>query len=165
MTALDSPLPAARIIIPWRPAPSRIDAFERVIAWYRETLPQIPLQTVDTGEVPFVLAACRNAGMAGADPDEVVVVGDADTMGEDESVGSGGEELTEPKRKCANWGSGRACFRQATVDEVIWFPLDNAPELMQELAHESGARWAVHGTPAGAPAGDSRGGARRRPWL
>jgi hypothetical protein len=26
--------------------------------------------------------------------------------------------------------------------------LDNAPELMQELAHESGARWAVHGTPA-----------------
>ena len=75
-------------------------------------------------------------------------VGDADTMGEDESVGSGGEELKEPKRKYAKRGSGRALFRQATVDEVIWFPLDNAPELMQELAHESGARWAVHGTPA-----------------
>lgn len=86
MTTLDSPLPAARIIIPWRPAPSRIDAFERVIAWYRETLPQIPLQTVDTGEVPFVLAACRNAGMAGADPDEVVVVGDADTIPEREPL-------------------------------------------------------------------------------
>ena len=86
MTTLDSTLPPARIVIPWRPAPSRIDAFERVVAWYRETLPQIPLQTVDTGDTPFVLAACRNAAMRNAAADEVVVVGDADTIPEREPL-------------------------------------------------------------------------------
>jgi hypothetical protein len=45
----------------------------------------------------------------------------ADTMGEEESAGSGGEEIKEPKRKYAKRRSGRALFRQATVDEVIWF--------------------------------------------
>lgn len=86
MTTLDSTLPPARIVIPWRPAPSRIDAFERVVAWYRETLPQIPLQNVDTGDTPFVLAACRNAAMRNAAADEVVVVGDADTIPEREPL-------------------------------------------------------------------------------
>lgn len=78
----DDVLPPARIVLPWRPAPSRIDAFERVVAWYRENLPEVPLTTVDTGDVPFVLAACRNQAMADADPDEVVVIGDADTIPE-----------------------------------------------------------------------------------
>ncbi|MFJ6653752.1 hypothetical protein ACIQLJ_13260 [Microbacterium sp. NPDC091313] len=75
-------LPPARIVIPWRPAPSRLDAFDRVIAWYRENLPSLPIETIDTGDVPFVLAACRNAAMRAADPHEVVVVGDADTIPE-----------------------------------------------------------------------------------
>lgn len=86
MTALDPTLPAARIVIPWRPAPSRIDAFERVVAWYRDTFPVLPLETIDTGDTPFVLAACRNAAMRRADPDEVVVVGDADTIPEREPL-------------------------------------------------------------------------------
>ncbi|WP_336645606.1 hypothetical protein [Microbacterium sp. USHLN186] len=82
MTAPDAPLPPARIVIPWRSAPSRIDAFERVIAWYGENLPQVPLETVDTGDVPFVLAACRNTAMRNAAMHEVVVIGDADTIPE-----------------------------------------------------------------------------------
>ncbi|MGW9626546.1 hypothetical protein [Microbacterium sp. NPDC055521] len=86
MTTLDSPLPPVRIVIPWRPAPSRLDAYERVIAWYREMLPHVPLETVDTGDVPFVLAACRNTAMRNADVDEVVVVGDADTIPEREPL-------------------------------------------------------------------------------
>ena len=38
-------------------------------------------------------------------------VGAADTMGEEESASSGGEEIKEPKRKYAKRGSGRALFR------------------------------------------------------
>src|SRR5699024_3416895 len=86
MTTLDSPLPPVRIVIPWRPSPSRLDAYERVIAWYREALPLVPLETVDTGDVPFVLAACRNTAMRNAAADEVVVVGDADTIPEREPL-------------------------------------------------------------------------------
>src|SRR6478609_8359652 len=75
-------VPPARIAIPWRPQPSRIDAFERVVAWYRANLPAVPLTTVDTDDEVFVLAACRNAAMAAAPLDEVVVIGDADTIPE-----------------------------------------------------------------------------------
>jgi hypothetical protein len=71
------------VIIPWRPQPSRLAAFEATSAWYTETLPGARVVTVDSGDVPFNLARCRNVGLAGvADPDEVVVIGDADTIPE-----------------------------------------------------------------------------------
>lgn len=82
MTALAEFPPRARVVIPWRAAPSRMDAFARVVDWYRTNLPEAPVETVDTGDVPFVLAACRNAAMRSAGPDEVVVIGDADTIPE-----------------------------------------------------------------------------------
>lgn len=81
MVELSDPAPA-RIVLPWRPAPSRIDAFARVRAWYEQNLPDLPLSTIDTDDDPFVLAACRNRAMADAAPDEVVVIGDADTIPE-----------------------------------------------------------------------------------
>lgn len=77
---------AARIVIPWRPAPSRLDAFDRVVDWYGRHFPELPLLTVDTGEQPFVLAACRNSAMADAGEEEVVVIGDADTIPEPEAL-------------------------------------------------------------------------------
>lgn len=77
---------AARIVIPWRPAPSRLDAFHRVVTWYGAHFPDLPLSTVDTGDDPFVLAACRNIAMSQADDDEVVVIGDADTIPEPEAL-------------------------------------------------------------------------------
>jgi hypothetical protein len=69
------------VIIPWRPQPSRLAAFEATSEWYRANLPGAEIRTVDSGEVPFNLARCRNVGMAAvADPDEVVIIGDADTI-------------------------------------------------------------------------------------
>ena len=69
------------VIIPWRPQPSRLEAFEATAAWYRANLPGAEIRCVDSGEVPFNLARCRNVGMAAvADLDEVVVIGDADTI-------------------------------------------------------------------------------------
>ncbi len=72
----------AKIVIPWRPAPSRIDAFERVQHWYREAFPDVPIETIDTDDDVFVLAACRNRAMASAAPEDVVVLSDADTLPE-----------------------------------------------------------------------------------
>jgi hypothetical protein len=58
-------------------------AFEATRAWYRANLPEATVQTVDSGDVPFNLARCRNVGMAAvASPDEVVIIGDADTIPE-----------------------------------------------------------------------------------
>jgi len=69
------------VIIPWRPQPSRLAAFEATSEWYRANLPGAEIRTVDSGDVPFNLARCRNVGMdAVADPDEVVIIGDADTI-------------------------------------------------------------------------------------
>lgn len=74
------------VIIPWRPAPSRVPAFEFVQDWYARLLPEFAVQTIDTDDDLFVLAACRNRGIASADPDEVVVVADADTLPEPEAL-------------------------------------------------------------------------------
>ena len=74
------------VIVPWRPAPSRVPAFEFVLDWYARRLPEFAVKTVDTDDDVFVLAACRNLGIASADPDEVVVVCDADTLPEPEPL-------------------------------------------------------------------------------
>jgi hypothetical protein len=74
------------VVIPWRPQPSRVAAFETVTQWYRDNLPEARLEIVDTDDSPFNLAACRNRGVATVDTDEVVVIGDADTLPEREPL-------------------------------------------------------------------------------
>lgn len=71
-----------RVVIPWRPAPSRVGAFEFVTAWYADNVPEAELTTIDTPDDVFVLAACRNRGVDGIEADEVVVINDADTIPE-----------------------------------------------------------------------------------
>ncbi|MET0673790.1 MAG: hypothetical protein ABWY37_09885 [Microbacterium pygmaeum] len=79
-------MPPVTVVVPWRPAPSRVPAFEFVLDWYARLLPEFAVRTVDTDDDVFVLAACRNRGIAAADPDEVVVVCDADTLPEPGSL-------------------------------------------------------------------------------
>lgn len=70
-------------MIPWRPTPSRLPAFDYVTAWYAQVLPGSRLVTVDTDDEPFNLARCRNVGVAGVEDAEVVlVISDADTLPE-----------------------------------------------------------------------------------
>jgi len=81
LTLLD--VPPLRVIIPWRPQPSRIPAFEAVVDWYRTTIPGVDLVTVDSDEATFNLSRCRNVGMGAIiDSSEVVVINDADTIPE-----------------------------------------------------------------------------------
>ena len=73
------------VVIPWRPQPSRLAAFDEVHAWYTAHLPEAAIVTVDSGDDPFNLARCRNIGVAGARSSDdaggdVVVIGDADTL-------------------------------------------------------------------------------------
>ncbi|MGD8195330.1 hypothetical protein ACEXQB_012645 [Herbiconiux sp. P18] len=75
------------IVIPWRPQPSRLPAFDAVVAWYREALGDVPVLIVDSDDEAFNLARCRNLGVGRmSDPHEVVVVGDADTIPEREPL-------------------------------------------------------------------------------
>ena len=78
---------SASVILPWRPSPSRIDAFERVTAWYARMLPELRVSTIDSPDPVFNLALCRNLAVATLDdPDDVVVLGDADTLPEPDAL-------------------------------------------------------------------------------
>lgn len=71
------------VILPWRAQPTRLDAFERVMDWYRNHLPEAVIRTVDTDDRPFNLARCRNVGVdeaADLDAEGVVIINDADTI-------------------------------------------------------------------------------------
>lgn len=75
------------VVIPWRPQPSRMMALDAVDSWYRAEYGQVDIVLVDSPDAVFNLAQCRNLGMASrSDPDEVVVINDADTIPERESL-------------------------------------------------------------------------------
>ncbi|NQX25959.1 hypothetical protein HQQ81_01155 [Microbacteriaceae bacterium VKM Ac-2854] len=71
------------VIIPWRAQPSRLAAYDAVTAWYREVLPEARILPIDSGDTPFNLARCRNLGVASVEPDEPIVIADADTFPEE----------------------------------------------------------------------------------
>lgn len=74
------------IVIPWRPQESRIPAFETTTGWYRENLPDATLVTIDSGDPLFNLAQCRNLGVQQCSDEDVVIIGDADTLPEREPL-------------------------------------------------------------------------------
>ena len=75
------------VVIPWRAQESRLAALDAVTAWYRENLPAAEIRLVDCEDVMFNLAQARNLGVASVDdPDSVVVIGDADTIPQRESL-------------------------------------------------------------------------------
>lgn len=76
MPELDRQLEAT-VCIPWRPSPSRMAAFDRVLAYWDQF--GWPVITADSDTEVFSLAQARNAAVAQAQT-EVVVVSDADTL-------------------------------------------------------------------------------------
>ena len=64
-----------------------MDAFERVTDWYGRMLPELRVSTIDSPDPVFNLALCRNLAVASLDdPDDVVVLGDADTLPEPDAL-------------------------------------------------------------------------------
>jgi hypothetical protein len=76
----------AFVYVPWRPQPSRVAAFERLTSWYAAEMPELEIRTIDTDDVPFNLAACRNRAFDGLEDTDVVVLNDADTLPEREPL-------------------------------------------------------------------------------
>jgi len=75
------------VVIPWRSQPSRLVALDAVVSWYRREFAQVDIRLIDSVDEIFNLAQCRNLGVASmSDPDEVLVVGDADTIPEAQSL-------------------------------------------------------------------------------
>jgi len=75
------------IVIPWRPAPSRLYAFRRVVEWYSRILPAFRLVPLDTGDDLFSLSRIRNLAVTRASKaDDVIVISDADTLPEREPL-------------------------------------------------------------------------------
>jgi hypothetical protein len=71
------------VLIPWRPQPSRVAAFDAVASWYRDNVPGVEIRAIDSPDEVFNLSRCRNIGIAGVlDPHQVVVINDADTLPE-----------------------------------------------------------------------------------
>jgi hypothetical protein len=70
------------VTIPWRETPERKVAYDFVVAWYRQQLPDAPLVAADSGHDPFSRAASRNLCVRLAEDNgaDVVVVNDADTV-------------------------------------------------------------------------------------
>jgi hypothetical protein len=76
------------VAIPWRPQPHRIYAFNLTVNRYVELLPEASITRIDTDHEPFCLAACRNEAVRQAEERDydVVVIGDADTLPEQEPL-------------------------------------------------------------------------------
>lgn len=71
------------VLVPWRPQPSRIEAFEALQGWYARHLPDAEIRTMDSDDELFNLSACRNLAITSVDDEnEVVVINDADTVPE-----------------------------------------------------------------------------------
>ena len=70
------------VVIPWREQPSRVDGFKKVVAWYKENLPDAKIYTADRAGEFWSMSGSRNDGvrMAEADGCDVVIINDADTI-------------------------------------------------------------------------------------
>ena len=70
----------AFVVIPWRDDGHRVLTCAAVCAALRLMLPGSPVILADSGHEPFNRSASRNLGVRTADPGELVVVCDADTL-------------------------------------------------------------------------------------
>ena len=80
------PVSKVVVVVPWRPKPSRLDAFDRVVSWYQRHLPDVELRTIDTDDETFNVARCRNQAVGAWPDDGVVVLNDADTLPERDAL-------------------------------------------------------------------------------
>jgi len=68
------------VVIPWRPHPTRIKAFESVVSFYETNFPELDVIPSDSNEDQFNLAQARNlgAGKAITSGSDLIIFNDAD---------------------------------------------------------------------------------------
>jgi hypothetical protein len=117
------------VVIPWRAQESRLAALDAVTSWYLDHLDGVDLRFVDSRDEIFNLAQARNIGVASVDdPDEVVVIGDADTLPQRDSLlaaieGAAGSGMVHLPYDEYRWlgASGTAQFEAGTPLEECDF--------------------------------------------
>ena len=139
------------VVIPWRPQPSRLAALDAVTAWYRENLPGADIRLVDCVDDVFNLSQARNLGVASVDdPDEVVVIGDADTLPEREPLLAAIEGAAVSGRVHLPYDEYRWLGASGTAQFTAGIPLDECDfELVRGACSgvyvTTGRTWASHG--------------------
>ncbi|MFD1714435.1 hypothetical protein ACFSBZ_08140 [Amnibacterium flavum] len=134
--AAATPTRSATVVIPWRPQPSRLDAFDRVLAWYAENLPDIDVRTIDSDDPVFNLARCRNLAFDLADGD-VLIINDADTLPERDAL----------LRAIDGAATTRAVH--LPYDEYRWFGAQGSAQYAAGVAAADCAFELVHGACSG----------------
>jgi len=90
--------PVPTVCIPWRPSPSRIPLFDRVMTFWKRV--GWPIVTADSDTEIFSLAQARNNAVAKANT-EVVVINDADTIPELANIRLAiADALADPRGVC-----------------------------------------------------------------
>lgn len=74
------------VVIPWRDTGHRADACRVVCDAYRRALPGTVITLTDSGHEPFNRAASRNCVPRLLPASEIIVVGDADTLPDQQSL-------------------------------------------------------------------------------
>jgi hypothetical protein len=138
------------VLIPWRPQPTRIAAFEAVTAWYAENVPDATVHTIDSPDPVFNLAQCRNLGIASvADPHDVVVINDADTLPEraalESAIAAASDGLVHLPYTEYHWlgATGTAQYRDGTPLEECDFELVRGA--CSGVYVTTSATWEAHG--------------------
>lgn len=119
--------PNISVVIPWRPKESRQYAFDLVVKWYEENLPQANIMTVDDGRVPFCLSGTRNVGVkqaeeAGAD---IVIMTDADTIPELSPLVFAIEVAKKSDRVILPYTKYRSLREDGTAEHLSGKPLEH----------------------------------------
>ena len=112
------------VVLPWRPQPSRVAAFEVVRDWYAETLPGAEIRTVDSPDPVFNLAQCRNLGVAALADDEIAVIGDADTLPQREPLLAAIEAARTSGRVHLPYTAYHGLGRDGTAQAAAGTPLE-----------------------------------------
>lgn len=124
------------MVIPWRPQPSRLDAFDRLLSWYASNLPELEVLTIDSPDPIFNLAQCRNLAFEQSTSD-VVVINDADTIPERDAL----------LRAIEGAAQTRAVHLPYT--EYRWFGAAGSAEYADGIAPEDCSFELVHGACSG----------------
>jgi hypothetical protein len=126
------------VLIPWRPQPSRVPAFDTVVAWYRGVFGDVDIRTVDSEDEVFNLARCRNLGIAlVGNPDQVVIINDADTIPERDA-------LLEAVHSAATSG-----LVHLPYDEYRWLGAEGTAQLTAGADLDQASFELVHGACSG----------------
>ena len=94
------------VVIPWRPTPDRLLAFQHVNGWFSHWFPDTPVTLADSGHDTFNRAASRNTGVRAAGADTVIVC-DADTLPDPHGLHDAIRQATDGR---LHFGYGRMAY-------------------------------------------------------